>query len=188
VIDIGLLRTTLMEIGTWVSKDLYSGRIVRIPNSVVLKGPVFNYTQGFAFIWDEIKVLFTTNSDCQLAREMLLRVANVAIGEYVVEARTSWKAVSYNFRSANQALDPTVTLVVNAGSLEFTVDYVVDYTRRSAMKDRLFTKIVEEVANSNGKLEWAASGVTVINQLETGDALGARPPSSIRGAAAADSH
>jgi small-conductance mechanosensitive channel len=64
VIDIGLLRTTLIETGNWVSKDLYNGRIVRIPNSSVLKGPVFNYSQGFQFIWEEIKVLFTATSDC----------------------------------------------------------------------------------------------------------------------------
>jgi small-conductance mechanosensitive channel len=189
VIDIGLLRTTLMEIGNWVSKDMYSGRIVRIPNSMVLKGSVFNYSQGFRFIWDEIKVLFTTASDCQLAREMLLRVAKEAIGEYLVEAETSWKSVSDNYRSANPALGPTVALVVNAGSLEFTVDYVVDYTKRSAMKDRLFMKIVEEVANSNGRLEWATSGVTVINQPGTPDAIEAQPSSSIRRAGhAADSH
>src|SRR5882762_6163349 len=78
VIDIGLLRTTLMEVGNWVSRDLYSGRIVRIPNSIVLKGTVFNYSQGFGFIWDEIKVVFTTSSDCRLAREMLLRIAEEA--------------------------------------------------------------------------------------------------------------
>ncbi|HEY6767519.1 MAG TPA: mechanosensitive ion channel domain-containing protein, partial [Candidatus Sulfotelmatobacter sp.] len=42
VIDIGLLRTTLLETGNWVSRDLYNGRIVRIPNSTVLKGSVFN--------------------------------------------------------------------------------------------------------------------------------------------------
>ena len=47
VIDIGLLRTTLLETGNWVSRDLYNGRIVRIPNSTVLKGSVFNYSQGF---------------------------------------------------------------------------------------------------------------------------------------------
>jgi small-conductance mechanosensitive channel len=81
VIDIGLLRTTLLETGNWVSRDLYNGRIVRIPNSTVLKGSVFNYSQGFHFIWDEIKVLLTTTSDFQLAREMLLRVAKEAIGE-----------------------------------------------------------------------------------------------------------
>src|SRR3984957_16012837 len=73
VIDIGLLRTTLMETGNWVSRDLYNGRIARIPNSTVLRGSVFNYSQGFRFVWDEIKVLFKITSDCQLAKAMLLR-------------------------------------------------------------------------------------------------------------------
>jgi small-conductance mechanosensitive channel len=189
VIDIGLLRTTLMEVGNWVSRDLYSGRIVRIPNNMVLKGSVFNYSQGFRFIWDEIKVLFTTTSDCSFAKEMLVRVAKVAIGEYVVEAQTSWKRVSDNYRIAKPPLEPTVVLVVNAGSLEFTLDYVVDYTQRSVMKDKLFTRIVEEVANSNGRLEWASSGNTVINLPGTPDAIKAPPSSPLpRAGRAADSH
>src|SRR5271163_4184866 len=145
VIDIGLLRTTLMEVGSWVGRDLYSGRIVRIPNSIVLKVPVFDYSQGFRFIWDEIKVLLTTTSDCQLAREMLLRVATEAIGEYEAEARTSWKTISDNYRSENPPLEPNVALVVDAGSLKFSVSYVVDYAKQTAMKDQLFTKIVQEV-------------------------------------------
>ncbi len=119
VIDIGLLRTILMETGNWVSGDLYNGRIVRIPNSAVLKGSVFNYSQGFPFIWDEIRVVFTAASDSQLAREMLLRVAKEGIGEYLVEAQNSWKEITDNYRSANPPLEPTVALVVNAGSLEF---------------------------------------------------------------------
>jgi small-conductance mechanosensitive channel len=188
VLDIGLLRTTLMEIGNWVSRDLYSGRIVRIPNSTVLKASVFNYSQGFRFIWDEIKVLFTTASDCELTKQMLLRVAKLAIGEYVVEAQTSWKSVSENYQIAKPPLEPTVVLVVNNGSLEFTLDYVVDYTQRSIMKDKLFSRIVEEVKNSDGRIEWASSGVTVINQRETPNSIEAHPPASIRGASAADSH
>jgi small-conductance mechanosensitive channel len=182
VIDIGLLRTTLLETGNWVSKDMYNGRVVRIPNSTVLKGTVFNYSQGFRFVWDEIKTVFTTTSDCQLAREMLLRVAKESIGEYLLEAQASWRSISENFRSENPPLEPTVALAVNAASLEFTVDYVVDYTKRTAMKDRLFTKIVQEVANSNGRLEWASSGVTVANQPAAPDAIEVHPSSSTRGA------
>jgi small-conductance mechanosensitive channel len=159
VIDIGLLRTTLMETGNWVSRDLYNGCIARIPNSIVLRGFVFNYSQGFRFVWDEINVLFKITSDCQLAKAMLLRAANEAIGEYLVEAQRSWKVMSDNYQSANPPLEPTVALVVNAGSLEFTVSYVVNYTKRTAMKDQLFTKIVGEVANSDGRLEWASSAV-----------------------------
>lgn len=180
VIDIGLLRTTLMETGDWVSKDLYNGRIVRIPNSTVLKGSVFNYSQGFQFIWDEIKVVFTNSSDCRLAKEMLLRAAKEAIGEYLAEAEASWKVVSDNFRSAKPPLEPTVSLAVNAGSFEFTVDYVVDYSKRTAMRDRLFTRIVQEVANSNGRLEWASSGVTILTQPPAPGALEAPPSPAAR--------
>jgi hypothetical protein len=65
--------------------------------------------------------------------------------------------MSDNYRSANPPLEPTAALAVNAGSLEFTVSYVVDYRKRTAMKDQLFTKIVDQVANSNGQLKWASS-------------------------------
>jgi hypothetical protein len=103
--------------------------------------------------------------------------------------RPHGKGVSDNYRSANPALEPTVTLIVNAGSLEFTVDYVVDYTKRSAMKDQLFTTIVEEVANSDRRIEWASSGITVINQSDTQDAIKGHPSSSSqRAGRAADSH
>jgi len=177
VVDIGLLRTTLMEVGSWVGRDLYSGRIVRIPNNTVLKSAVFNYSQGFRFIWDQIKVVLSSSSDAALAREMLLRAANEAIGDYMIEAKNSWKAVSDEFRSENPPLEPVVALAVNAGALEFTVNYVVDYTKRTAMQDRLFTKIVEEVAKSDGRLAWASTGVTVINQSAP-DPLATRPPSA----------
>jgi small-conductance mechanosensitive channel len=182
VIDIGLLRTTLMETGNWVSRDLYNGRIVRIPNNTVLKASVFNYSQGFRFIWDEIKVLLTATSDCRLGREMLLRVAKKAIGEYLLEAQTSWKAISDDYRSANPPLEPTVALVVNAGSLEFTVSYVVDYTKRTAMQDEMFTKIVEEIENSKGRLQWASPASIIVNQLGTPYAIDQHRSPSTHGA------
>jgi small-conductance mechanosensitive channel len=191
VIDIGLLRTTLLETGNWVSGDLYNGRIVRIPNSAVLKGTVFNYSQGFRFVWDEIKVLFTTTSDCQFARETLLRAAKEASGEYLVEAQTSWKEISDNYRSENPPLEPTVALVVVGRSLEFTVSYVVDYAKRTAMKDQLFTKIVEQVSKSNGRLEWASSAVILMSPPGAAghESKALLPSSSTLGAGhAADSH
>jgi small-conductance mechanosensitive channel len=164
------------------------GRIVRIPNSTVLKGSVFNYSHGFRFIWDEIKVLLTAASDCKLARGMLSRVAKEAIGEYLLKAQISWKAISDNYRSANPPLETTVALVVNNGSLEFTVSYVVDYTKRTAMQDQLFTKIVEEIANSKGRLQWAPPVSTIVSQLVTPESIDAHPSSSTHGAGhAADS-
>ena len=157
VIDISFMRTEIVETGNWVSNDLYNGRVVRIPNSTALKGPVFNFSQGFRFVWDEIKVPLTGDSNHLLAREMLLRIADEAVAGYLEEAETSWGEVTYNFRIANISLAPTATLIVNGGSLEFTVSYIVDYTNRTAMQDRLFSKIVEAIKNSKGELAWASS-------------------------------
>jgi small-conductance mechanosensitive channel len=186
VIDIGLLRTTLMETGGWVSGDLYNGRIVRIPNSVILKGSVFNYSQGFQFVWDQIKVVFTITSDSQFAREMLRRVAREAIGDYLPEAQTSWKAASEYYQAENPPLEPTVALVVDAGYLDFTVSYIIDYHKRTAMKDQLFTKIIDEVLNSEGRLEWAPQATAPATQPPPPPAtIDAPPPSPARSSAKA---
>jgi len=183
VIDIGLFRTTLLETGNWVSKDLYNGRIVRVPNSAVLKGYVFNYSQGFPFVWDQIKVVFTASSDFQFAKDMLTHVATEAIGNYLLEAQTSWKVLSDYYETASPPLEPTVTLVVNSGNLEFDVSYVVHYTKRTAMQDQLFTKIVHEVGRSNGRLQWSSTPTPVVIQPPTPGAAAPQPPTPTQGAA-----
>ncbi len=71
VIDISILRTTVMEIGEWVSADLYSGRVVRVPNSSLFKSPVFNYSGDFPFLWDELTLPVRYGSDWELARNIL---------------------------------------------------------------------------------------------------------------------
>jgi small-conductance mechanosensitive channel len=157
VIDISILRTTVLETGDWVSGDLYNGRMARIPNNSVLKGPVFNYSQGFRFVWDEIKVPLTAQSDHHLAREMLLAVADETVAHFLAEAKPAWKHVTDNYRIENPRLEPTVALAVNGGCFEFTVSYIVDYRERTVMKDRLYTKIAEEITNSDGRLNWAFS-------------------------------
>jgi hypothetical protein len=106
--------------------------------------------------------LLTIRSDCQLAREVLLRAAKETIGGYLLEVQKSWKEITENYRNANPPLEPNFTVVLNAGSFEFSVSYVVDYMKRTSVKDQLFTKIVEEVVRSNGRLEWASTAVRVV--------------------------
>ena len=176
VVDISVMRTTIMETGNWVSGDLYNGRIVQIPNSAVLKGVVFNYSQKFQFVWDEIKIRLTSESDHWHAREMLLRVGKETVSDYLSEAQDAWKQIVDNYRVENPLLEPTVTLQARSGALEFSLSYVVDYTRRSAVKDRLFTKIVDEVANSESRLEWASPNRHVL----CSDPASVREPANLR--------
>jgi small-conductance mechanosensitive channel len=161
VVDISALRTTILETGNWVSGDLFNGRIVRIPNSLVLRSMTFNYSQGFRFVWDQVTVKFDSASDHLMARTMLLQIATETVSDYLVEARKSWQKLAENYRVEDPLLTPTVALIGTGGSLEFSLNYIVDYTKRTVVKDQLYTKIVDAVASSDGRLKWASSSTTL---------------------------
>ncbi|MDZ4714813.1 MAG: mechanosensitive ion channel [Cytophagales bacterium] len=157
VIDIGILRTTLMEIGQWVDGDLYNGRIVRIANSFVFKEPVFNYSSDFPFLWDEIKIPVRYGSDHEKARAILNKVVNEVTSDFTEEATLTWAKMNKLYRVENAKTEPMVTLVANDNWMEFTIRYVVDYKRRRIIKDQLFTSILKEVNNTQGTVQLASA-------------------------------
>ena len=162
VIDIGVLRTTLMECGQWVNSDLYNGRIVRIANSFVFKEPVFNYSAHFPFLWDEIAVPVKYGSDCRLAKDILQRVADEVVGDYAIQARAAWKGVVERYLIEDERVEPIVTVVANDNWMEFTVRYVVDYKRRRITKDQLFTRILEELDKTDGRVAIASTTIQIV--------------------------
>ncbi|MBK9037225.1 MAG: mechanosensitive ion channel [Myxococcales bacterium] len=157
VIDIGILRTTVMECGGWVKGDLYSGRIVRVANSFVFKEPVFNYSGEFPFLWDELTVPIKYGSDHRAARAILERVAAEVVGAYAATAKVSWAELVRRYRIEDAKLEPMVTIVANDNWIEFTVRYAVDYKARRITKDRLFTRILDEIDATGGAVALASA-------------------------------
>jgi small-conductance mechanosensitive channel len=162
VIDIGIIRTTIMEIGQWVDADLYNGRIVRIANSFVFKEPVFNYSADFPFLWDEIKIPIKYGSDYQLAREIFYRIAQEIVGDYVKFAQQSWRGMVKKYLIEDASTEPMVTLIANDNWVEFTLRYVVDYKKRRSTKDRLFTRILEEAGKTGGQVSFASATLQLV--------------------------
>ncbi len=162
VIDISLLRTTLMECGGWVDGDLYNGRVVRVANSFVFKEPVFNYSGDFPFLWDEIKVPVKYGCDHHMVKETLLRIAVQSVGEYAQNARSAWKNLVRKYRIEDASVEPMVTLIANDNWMEFTVRYAVDYKKRRTTKDILFTRILDEVQQSNGRIALASATFQIV--------------------------
>lgn len=157
VIDVGILRTTIMEIGGWVDGDLYNGRIVRIANSFVFKEPVYNYSADFPFLWDEIKIPVKFGSDYKLARHIFSDVANDIVGEYTKEAEIEWNKMVRKYLIEHAQTEPLVLMVANDNWVEFTVRYVVDYKKRLGVKDALFSQILDKVESSDGKVALASA-------------------------------
>lgn len=153
VIDIGILRTTLMELGEWVSSDLYTGRVVRIANSFVFKEPVFNYSGDFPFLWDEIRVPVSHGSDHHQARKILEQVMQNASSEVVEKtSQDAWKGMIRRYLLEDASLDPVVSLVITDNWLEYTLRYVVDYKQRRSTRDRIFELILDEFKATQGRV------------------------------------
>lgn len=162
VIDISILRTTLMEVGEWVKGDLYSGRVVRIANSFVFKEAVFNYSGDFPFLWDEVILPIKYGSDRQLTRQILERAAKAVVGEYEQQAREAWRQMVNNYMVEEATVRPVVTLIANDNWLEFTLRYVVDFKKRRITKDQLFTRILDEIDQTDGKVAMASMTVHLV--------------------------
>jgi small-conductance mechanosensitive channel len=145
VIDIGMLRTTVMECREWISGDNYTGRIVRIPNSMIFRQPVHNYSGDFPFLWDELKLPVRYESDYDRMREILLEVADEITGQYTQYAELHWKRMLRRYRVEPARVDPTVVLVANDNWVEFTLRYIVDYKYRRQVRDELFRAILRRL-------------------------------------------
>jgi small-conductance mechanosensitive channel len=76
VIDIRLFKFTVLEIGNWVHADQSTGRVIHVPNHKIFSDHLANYTSDFEFIWNELEVLITFESDWQKAKKILQDIAD----------------------------------------------------------------------------------------------------------------
>lgn len=157
VIDIGFLRTSLMEIGDWVGGDLYNGRITRVANSFIFKEPVYNYSGDFPFLWDEIKVPIRHESDIELATSLFTDILNEVQGEYIDDAKVHWDKMTEKLMLEDAQLEPMVKLTFDENWITFTLRYVVDYKKRRGTKDIISRKLLSTIQESKGEIKIATS-------------------------------
>jgi len=162
VIDVGVFKTTLMEIGQWVKGDLYNGRIVRISNNLVFTETIFNYSADFPFVWDEFTLPVKYGSDLLLAQEILNRVCNEVIETYVTLAKDKWNEVARKYLVEETELEPMVTMRATDNWVEFTIRYIVDYKRRRVTENELFRRILDELQKTNDRVQIASGTYAVV--------------------------
>lgn len=164
VIDVGFLRTTLMEIGDWVDGDLYNGRITKVANSFVFKEPVYNYSADFPFIWDEIKVPIKTDGNFDWATTEFYNILFDVQAEYEKKATLYWKKMTEKLMVENAQVKPMVKMTFDENWITVTLRYVVDYKNRRNIKDLISRRVLNTIRNSNGKVQVAtlSSEITLL--------------------------
>ncbi|MGB4845360.1 MAG: mechanosensitive ion channel domain-containing protein [Ferruginibacter sp.] len=166
VMDIGVLRTTIMETGQWVDGDLYNGRIVLVANSFVFKEPVFNYSGEFPFLWDEIKIPIQYGSNYTMANEIILNAGKAIAGDLTSQSREMWVSLQQKYRLEDSQTESMVSLIANDNWVEYTLRYVVSYKRRRLTKTELFTRILTDIEATNGEIKFASATFQLVEGSE----------------------
>lgn len=162
VIDIDSIYTTIMEMGEWVTSDNYSGRIIKISNAFVFKGPIKNYSMDFPFVWDDVKVLITHESDVELAKKLILEIAESQLSDYAQNSKAKWEEMVKRYYIENATIDPTIAINLTDNWIEVNLRYITDYKRRRATKHELFDAIQKAVRQTHGKVILASTTLQLL--------------------------
>lgn len=162
VIDIDSMYTTMMEIGEWVSSDNYSGRIVKLSNAFVFKGPVYNYSRDFPFVWDEFNLPIRYGSDVELAKSLVIQIAAETLSDYVTKSIAEWNQVVSKYYIENAEVDPTLAITMTDNWIQFNLRYIVDYKKRRYTKNLLNQLIGKAIQQTDGKVQLASATLEIV--------------------------
>jgi small-conductance mechanosensitive channel len=144
VIDVRVFQFTLNEIGNWVQADQSTGRIIHIPNGKALTDVIANYSEGFQYIWNEMPVLVTFESDWEKAKTLLLEIVTRDSADIVKAAEQSVKESTRKFMILYTNLTPTVYTSVASDGVLLTVRYLCEPRKRRVTEQVIWEDILRE--------------------------------------------
>lgn len=146
VVDLRLFQFTLLEIRNWVDADQSTGRIIHIPNGEVFTKPVANYVRGFRYIWHEIPVLLTFESDWKKAKALLGEVLETHAEKLTPDAERRLQAASRKYMIFYSTLTPIVYTTVRDSGVLLTLRFLCDPRRRRGTEQTMWEAILERFA------------------------------------------
>lgn len=179
VIDISLLKTRLMEIGsaggsTWVQGNQYTGRVVTVSNKASFTEPVYNYSSYFEYIWDELEVAIPHHGDWQTASAILEREARRQSASE--GARQAMAEVRRRFPVPAAEVEPRVFASADEGYMRLALRFVVPIRSARSVKDDVIRRVHTSLADAGievvatAVVQQAASDWEPVSPSTTGDA------------------
>jgi len=145
VIDIGMMNTTLLELGGWVHGDQPTGRVTLLPNGKVITQQVHNYTRDHSFIWEELTIPITYDSDWKQAKEIVLRIVKQETMQVTGEAEKEIDRLGEKYYFPRKVVEPSVYLTPTDNWITFHVRYVTFAKERRQVRSKLYEKIIDQL-------------------------------------------
>ena len=149
IMDVGIMNTTMMEIQGWVDADQPTGRIVVMPNSIVINSKIYNYTKDHNFVWDEITIPLTYDSNWKAAIENFLGIIKAEAGDLTIQAEREVERLGEKYYLPKKVTEPAVYVRLTDNWVQLGIRYVSESRNRRAVSDILNRKILDDIASSD---------------------------------------
>jgi small-conductance mechanosensitive channel len=144
VVDIRLFQFTLLEVGNWVDADQSTGRVIHIPNSIVFSKAQANYSKGFRYIWNEIPVMVTFESDWKAAKDILQTIGHKTSDALSKPAKQRIREATKKYLITYTHLTPIVYTSVKESGVLLTLRYLCNPKKRRSSEHSIWEYILEE--------------------------------------------
>ena len=149
VIDIRLFQFSLLEIGNWVDADQSTGRIVQVPNGKVLRAATASFNKAFEYIWHEIPVLITFESDWKKAKSILENIVDEDDFVVAEEVERQVRKAASRYLIYSGKVTPIVYTTVRDSGVLLTVRYMTKPKTRRGSEQQLWEQILERFAEND---------------------------------------
>jgi small-conductance mechanosensitive channel len=143
VIDIGVFKVTLVEVRGEEAGDQSSGRLVTIPNFMIVTDPVFHFTTASPFTWDEIEFMITFESDWEAAREIVEKVGMEVFEPYRNEVEMGFRRLESDYAFRYGVTTPIVYTSIGRHGIRLSLRYLTHVRRRRNNRDAISRRILE---------------------------------------------
>lgn len=145
VVDIRPLRFLLLEVENWVGGEQSSGRVIHVPNALVFSDTIANYDDAFGYVWNEIEVVVTAESNWRAARETLERILAMHAERFTPDVMARIRLASESMHIQLGKLTPVVwTSMVDSGVC-LTLRYLCKPRARRSSASAILENILDEV-------------------------------------------
>jgi small-conductance mechanosensitive channel len=168
VIDIRLFQFTILEIGNWVNAEQSTGRIIHLPNGTIFSSSQANYTTGFKYIWNEIGVLVTFESQWELAKKILTKIVREHAESLSEDAQKKIIEASKKYMIFYRHLTPTVYTSVEESGILLTMRFMCDARKRRSTEHEIWEDILKEFARQKS-IEFAYPTQRFFTRKDEGD-------------------
>ncbi len=142
VVELGIMRTTLLETGNWNESAQPTGRRVTFMNSYAIEGQFFNFSTTGQWLWDELRVNVTAGPAAYEKVDAIRRVVEERTRQYVALAEKDWERANRSQATNSLNATPAVDLRPTPDGIQVSVRYITRAQERAQVRSELNEKAV----------------------------------------------